>query len=161
MQGDGLTNKNKLQFLGLGSRKLVVLSDQYIDDLYNLYKDKYGKMIKKKKQVVLLKLMNGILNALGNPEITKLTDFKDIDRDDIIKPECVSVYNQMEDELFTCFDKHVCSWYKRKKIKNYIMTFIRYTCIDIGLKYIYKKRETTIIVNNKRYKGIHYMYSIV
>ena len=48
--------------------------------------EKDGKITKdSEKYKVALKLVNKILVNLGKDEITDLTDFKDIDREDIIK----------------------------------------------------------------------------
>ena len=121
--------------------------------------EKPKKNINKKtgKYVILLKLLNKILTNLSKNNITDLTEFQNIDRDDIIKEENVNCYDELENEIFEYFDKAKCGWYRRNRTKNYLLTFLRVACENIGLKfsYIQKNRAKNSLVKT------HIYYSII
>lgn len=167
-----MDRSNKLKLLGLD--KDIKLPDNYIDLLYNSLnnlKDNNDKQIVKKtsskiiketdpKYKILLKFVNEINVNINKPVINKLTDFINIDREDIIKQENNVSFQKMENDIFEYFDKKVCGWYRRKTIKGYILTFLRSTCKDIGLEFKYNQKEICDIINNKSYRRTHLMYSI-
>jgi len=93
------------------------------------------------KYKTLLKLLNNILTNIGKPNIASIRDFQNIDRNDIIKKGNLETFVDFEDELFKVFSKTVCGWYRRNLTKYYILTFIRYACKDINLKFSYKRKD--------------------
>ena len=100
------------------------------------------------KYNVALKFVNMILTNLGKETIDDLTKFKDIDRNDIIKEENKKGFEQMESKLFEYFNKANCGWYRRKKVSNYILTFLRYMCEDLEYSLTYyelKKQQNKIV----------------
>ncbi|ARF08062.1 hypothetical protein Catovirus_1_112 [Catovirus CTV1] len=109
------------------------------------------------KYIILLKLINSILTNLKMNNVDDLTEFKNVDRDDIIKEENINTYNKMEKDLFKYFDKKKCQWYRRTQIKNYILSFIRAACEDIGLNFTYVTKNKT---KNNIVKSYVY-YSII
>ena len=113
------------------------------------------------KSLILLSFVNRILTNLGRPSITILTDFKEIDRDDIIKDINTLLIDELSSEIFKEFSKIKCDWYSRKKIKNYIMSLLRYMCVDVGLKFVYIKKDISTRIGDKTYRSTHYFYSIV
>jgi len=113
---------------------------------------KEPKQKKKKKNIIetdvnspkyktLLKLLNSILTNIGKPNIASIRDFQNIDRNDIIKKDNLEIFADTEDEIFKVFSKTVCGWYRRNLTKYYILTFIRYACKDINLKFAYKRKD--------------------
>ena len=67
------------------------------------------------KYKVLLKLLNNILINIDKQEINDITDFKDIDREDIIKDVNLETLCEMEKELFNeHYNKKKCGYYKTK-----------------------------------------------
>jgi len=112
------------------------------------------------KYKVALKLVNKILVNLGKDEIDDLTKFVDVDREDIIKDVNKKSFEEMEIILFKHFDKAKCGWYKRKKVKNYILTFLRYMCDLIGYEFSYIQRDITTEVDSKKYRKTCMFYSI-
>lgn len=172
-----LSKLDKLKKLGLESN--IALPDRYVDKLYEYFKEELNdkiikesssnkediknfKRVKNKvdesdpKCIVLLKLINCILNNLNKPMIKKLTEFINVDRDDIIKKVNFTSFERMENEIFQYFDKKKSGWYRRNKVEYYILTFLRYACDDIGYNFIYvhKTRQKDSI--NKT----HYFYTI-
>lgn len=112
-------------------------------------KESTVKQFKKHKRVdnsdpryqILLKLVNCILVNLNKPSVTKLTEFVDTDRLDIIKPVNIGCFEKMESEIFKHFDKMKAGWYRRKKVEHYILTFLRYACNDIGYDFTFIKKN--------------------
>lgn len=112
------------------------------------------------KYKVALKIINKILANLGKDEIDDLKKFIDIDRDLIIKDINTKSFWNMEDEIFEQFDKAKCGWYRRKITRNYILTFLRYMCSDLSLKFTYEQVEKTTTINGTNYRKSYMMYSI-
>lgn len=122
-----------------------------IKDAINKDSDKYK---------VALKFINKILTNLGKAEVADLLEFKDIDREDIIKDINKKAFTDMEKELFKYFDKVKSNWYKRKNVLHYILTFLRYLCSDIGLSFDYRKKDINTTIDNKNFRRTHVYYSI-
>lgn len=66
------------------------------------------------KYIVLLKLLNNILTNLGKSNIANLTEFQNVDRDDLIKEENINSYNQMEKELFIIYINFISTCIQKK-----------------------------------------------
>ena len=90
----------------------------------------------KQKYAACLKFINEILKNIGSPEIKDLTDFKNIRREDIISEPNKKVLEEMSEELFVYFNRYLFGWYRRSTTKNYILTFIRKMCNDLGLELV-------------------------
>jgi hypothetical protein len=105
------------------------------------------------KYKVALKFINQILKNLNKTEITDLTEFKGISRLDIIKEENVKSMEDMYDEIFAknAFDKKFLGYHRKKVIKNYILTVLRYMCIDLGLKIVITDKTIQRDLISKKY----------
>ena len=112
-------------------RKILNVELKMIYDDINKPVDNIDKTTDKYK--VLLKFVNKILVNVGKIPITDLREFKGIKREDLIKDITSEIYNNMETELFDCFDKKKCSWYNRKNVNYYVITFLRSATRNIGL----------------------------
>ena len=95
----------------------------------------------KQKYEVSLKFINSLLKNMGKPEIKELTDFKNISREDIISESNKKVLEDMAEELFVYFNKYLFGWYRRSTTKNYVLTFIRKMCNDLGLVFKYEEKH--------------------
>lgn len=113
------------------------------------------------KYKIVLKLANNILANLEKNKIADLTDFKSIERDDIIKDINKKSLSNMEKEIHKYFDKDEISWYRRNYVDHYILTFLRAVCPNIGLKFKFEKKDITTEINGKRFRRTHVYYSIV
>jgi hypothetical protein len=109
------------------------------------------------KYKFVLKIINKILQNIGKNQIEDLINFVNIDRNDIIKNENNQFLFEMEKEIFKVFDRSKCGWYRRKTTKNYILTFLRYSCEEIGFEFTSTQKEKTDDRGNKR---THFLYSI-
>jgi len=156
-----------------------VLSEEEIDCIYNEHilnkknniikkKDKaLDKEVKKKpikiidkstsKYKILLKFINKILVNIDKDEIDDLTDFKNIDRLDIIKPKNKEILDKMAHRLYKYFAKK-SNFYR--KTPSIVLIIIRGLCKQIGLRFVSKQRETGERINNKYYRRTHMFYSI-
>lgn len=103
------------------------------------------------KYQVLLKFINKILSNIGKESIKNLTEFKDIERYEIIKEDNFGILVELKEEIFEHFDCRKCGWYRRKTVKNYILTFLRYALEELNLKLSYRelKKQTDGIVVSK------------
>lgn len=109
---------------------------------------------------ILLELINKILYNIGKNNIDNITNFINIDRDDIIKSINKESLFTMSHELFQYFDKSKCKWERRNTTKNYTLTFLRSACNLLNYKLSYEKKDITTTINNIKYRKTHYFYSI-
>lgn len=115
--------------------------------------------IKEIQKNMLLKFLNRILTNLNRSNIEKLTDFINIDRDSISNQS--KIYEEMQDELFSVFDRVACGWYQKNKIKNFILTFFKKSMVIVGLNIKIEKKEIKEIINGKRFRRNIVYYSII
>jgi tRNA(Glu) U13 pseudouridine synthase TruD len=113
------------------------------------------------KYKILLKLVNQILTNINKPNITKLTEFKDIDREDLIKDIHDESFRALEYKIYDHFDKGASGWYRRKSVKAYILTFLKYACNDINLLFRADSRSVQEVIDGKSFSRTHTFYSIL
>lgn len=113
------------------------------------------------KYKTALKLINKILINIDKDQIDDLTNFIDIDRNLIISDKNKNELVKMEKELFKHFDKKKFGWYSRSSVKNYILSFLRHMCNDIGLKFSYYQKDTNTSANGLNYRKTYTYYSII
>lgn len=115
----------------------------------------------KYKTIVIF--LNGILKNIKCSQINTPEEFINIDREEIIKHVNHEYLLSMETELFKkgAFKKTSVIWSRRKVAKNYILSFLRNACEQIGftITYVYKDKYERI--NNKTYKRNSSYYSII
>lgn len=131
------------------------LSNEQVDEIYNTYVKKANKKIMAevvenvieptkvsiKKDVskttpqykILLELVNGILKNLNKEKITDLTDFKNINRLDIIRKDNTILLDEMSDRIFKHYTKAAVPYHR--KSPNITLNCLRGMCKVIGLKF--------------------------
>lgn len=110
------------------------------------------------KYKVLLKLVNNILSNIGKEKIVEVTEFQNIDRDDIIKEVNITTFRAIEKELFEYYDKYKCGYYK--KSNAYVLNCLRGLVKELGYKLIYTRKELGQIIDGKSLRRTHTFYSI-
>lgn len=105
-----LNDKDKLKAVNIKS--LDDLTKEDIDLIYKAHMKKKKKTIVKKKNnvkkiyeddelyKVILEYLNKILENMNKEPIKKITEFKDIDRNDIIHERNSKILDDMEDKIF-------------------------------------------------------------
>lgn len=106
------------------------------------------------KSKLLLKFVNKILKNIGKSSIESLDEFKNIDRNDIIKDENKKALDDMEKELFAHFNKQRCGYYR--KTDGIVINCLRGMCKETGFTCTIKKKS---ICKNTILKT-HSFYSI-
>ena len=162
---------NKLNALRLKS--LNDLTEEQINMLYKSYrnnndnikvkKDKTKKQIPKlidkttNKYKITLKFVNKLLAKMGENQIEDLTEFRNIDRLDIIKHENKIVLEEMEEEIFKHFNKVKCGYYRKDKSGDgYTLNCLRGMTKEVGLK-LHKDRKD---IYEGKFRRIGMIYSI-
>ena len=112
------------------------------------------------KYKIALKFINKILISIEKNEIDDLTKFTDIDRKMLISAKTKEIFTDMQKELFVHFDKVKCGWYKRNKVQDYILTFLKCMCIEMGLSVKSSKRDVKETIDGVNYRKTHSFYSI-
>ena len=110
------------------------------------------------KYKVALKLINLILVNLGNTEIKDLTEFVNVDREDIIKDINKQSLIGMEGELFPLFNKKDSGYYR--KTGGFVLNCLRGLMKEIGYALTKIKKSKSEQINGKSYERKHYLYSI-
>lgn len=110
------------------------------------------------KYKVLLKFVNKILTNLNKAEVDDLTQFINIDRDDIIKDINKDSLVAMEDELFPLFDKSKVGYYRQTDSRA--LSILRGLVKEAGYDLVRKKKEKSDRFNNYSYRRTHIFYSI-
>ena len=95
------------------------------------------------KKQILLKLLNKILEILKRQGINEITDFNNIPLDDILNIENVNNLFDMESEILQIYNKKDINWYNRKKVKNYLLTFISKACNFNSAYFCYEYNKET------------------
>ena len=112
------------------------------------------------KKNILLVFINKILININGSTITNLTDFVNIDKDDIIKDENKKLILEFEKDFFHIFDKKKFGWSRRNCTKNYILTFIRYACNEVNLDFKSEKKNKYMTINGIKYHKTCMIYNI-
>ncbi|ARF09926.1 hypothetical protein Indivirus_5_49 [Indivirus ILV1] len=110
------------------------------------------------KYKVALKLINKILVNIGKDEINDLTDFKDIDREDIIKDVNKEALTGMEKELFPLFNKDKVGYYR--KTNAIVLNCLRGMMKEIGFSLVKVQKGKMIQINGKSYEKSCMIYHI-
>lgn len=109
------------------------------------------------KYKVLLNLINKILVTMGREQIDDLKNFKSIKRSDIIELQDANNLLGMNKELFKYFNEDESLWHMRYDKKDYIVSFLKYACQDIGFKLA--SIQKTISLKSKITKVTYYAIS--
>jgi hypothetical protein len=146
------------------SKSKKEIKDDYSEDIDSDVSediDDYNEVnIIDKKNRLILKYVNGLLKNMGKGKITDLTEFKNIDRDDIISTDNVEHLEVMAKELFKVFDKFKCRYYPTTA-KSRPLNVLRGIIKDVGI-YTLVGVNTDIyeLFNNKRVRRSAMLYSI-
>lgn len=140
--------------------------DEYIDILYeNMIDNKKVQTDEPKKVYVnidkttdkykiLLKYVNGLLKNMGKEQIDDLTEFKNIDRLDIIKEKNRQLFNKMAPFLFKHYDKMNCGYYRNKGSPNEPLNCLRGMVKELGL--FFKRTHYTKSIKGRNKSLCHY-----
>jgi hypothetical protein len=107
------------------------------------------------KYKITLKLINIILVNLGKDETEDFTDFKNIDRVDILKDDHKEQFDEISEEIYKLFTKIKCGYYKKKD--NIIYNSLKYMCKDLG----YKLQSKNKSIQKNKINNTYILYSIV
>jgi len=101
--------------------------------------------------IAILHLLNIILTNIGRESITEITQFVNIDREDINK---ISLETIKDDTIFLFFIKN------RTNTKSVILNTLRNMIKNIGYDFSYIQKEVYEEINGKKYRKTHTFYSI-
>lgn len=115
-----------------------------------------------KKYGVLLKFVNKLLENIGKDEIGLLTDFKVINRKDILTTENDETLDGMTKELLKHFDKRKSGYYHNKTRKGRVINILKGLCKQVDHKLKATGKEVYIELDNgERARKSATYYSIV
>lgn len=112
------------------------------------------------KYKITLEFLNALVIAIGKPAINNITQFKDILRSDLMKPQCENVLNEHIGKIIEIFGKSVIRYNTRSKSKCYLLTVIKYLSSLCGYKFQSKNVHNKSKKNNIYVATLHTYYSI-
>ena len=120
-----------------------------------------GQELEQIKYNLVLKLLNKFLINMNKPEITDLTYFKDIVRQDVITEANYKVVEEMEPEILKYFDKAKSGYYQKKRSEeNYPVNFLRGLLRQINYELENMKKDMSVNINGINYRKTFMIYSI-
>lgn len=123
--------------------------DETVSDVYDKIKKRLMEKLTK-KYCITLKLVNEILKNCDRPEINELTNFKHIDRHEIIDKKNTQILEKMLPEIQEYFGK-------KPKTDEYILTILRNMCKQLTLHFKQKYKN----VQKNGHVTSYVLYSIV
>lgn len=167
---DNISRKEKLSALKLNEN--IVIDNNVLDQLYNTFiakestlnkdTDKNETTIKKHdpKHIMLLKFLNAVLECLGKENINDPTEFKNVNKDDIVN-QCSNLVDIYLEEIAKIFDKANISYYNRKSTKTYVITLLRKMTRLCGYEWEMKRRYKTKMIDSYNFKrDPYFIYNI-
>jgi len=141
---DNLNDKDKKTMFGIMIKhKVVEIDDTGVDMTTPKYK-------------LVLRFLNLILVNIGKRPISKVTEFKGVDRLDIIRQENMDSFEEIEDEVLELYDKKDIKFYDKNKVDTYVLSFLRSSCCDLGLDFGFYRKN----IYTKGSRSKHAFYSI-
>lgn len=142
--------EQKIKTLGIEKWKIPLddkLTTRYINVLYKEIMNESQREIAMKKYIppkkeqydIIMILLNKILKNCGKPEIAHALDFREINKIDLLNEKNINLIDEMKDDIFKHYDKNDSGYYRRANIKNYLLTFLRYACKELKMKFTSKK----------------------
>ena len=133
--------------------------DEVENDEYNEHE--IDKKFEKKK--IVFYFLNDLLSiGMKKEKIRKFIDFKQIDREELLKKDCELVLKEYLPRLVCFFGKIKTKYENKYKIKNYIISLLEAILKDIGYvlveKNLIKQSHVTNDIFRHEYK---YYYSII
>lgn len=110
------------------------------------------------KYVCMIGFLNDVLTLLGKERIRTVNEFKDIARNDLMKPECVELAKDRMLELCSVFGKKQLRFDRMHTIKSVVISLIKYMTTEIGHNFVSSRIDKTIVIDTNQYKKV---YSIV
>lgn len=104
------------------------------------------------KYIITLQFLNALLTVLNKDNIDDIIMFKDIKRDDLLKPECNAVLEDYLEKLTKQFGKIKLRYRRRNNTKNYIITIIK--CLSSICGYTFKSynHQTVKKINTNEFQ---------
>lgn len=144
---------------------IIGLSDNELKEIYNRYSKKPKKnntvlydTSKIDKTTDKYKVFLKFVSAIVNKKLNDITEFIEVDREDIIKEENKNKLIKMEKELFEHFNKDKSGYYR--KTDSLVLNCLRGMCKELGVNLIMIKKNKYDTFNNKVYKRSGYYYTI-
>ena len=137
------------------------IDDKIINEIYNKVvktKNNLKQTIKLSKDdskyIILLDFINDILKTMGKKAVTDINQFNNIERDNIIKQNCVDVMNSKYDKIVALYGKTSIHYRFRYTTKDYILSLLRSMTKVCGYQLKSEKKFDTVTVGKYTQKKI-------
>ena len=142
---------------------------------YHITKPKCDKVDKDHiKYISLLKFLNALLSelsesvctsklvSLGKDTINEITEFKNIPKEEIVKPKYDKLINKHLDEMIKAFGRTKLHIRMRPTIKEYMISILRSMVTWCGYSFaIIQSKKLSIVTTNTYSHNLFYLYCII
>ena len=154
-----VTREEKLKTIGLPiDYKSDKVNDESITEIYNkimemnnpqklkgIISTKTSKYEKVNDQSdtykITLTFLNDLLKVFNKQEITKITDFKEINRNDLTNPKCDEILNAHLPIIINHFGKTKIRHNEKNDHKCYILSVIKYLTMYCGYNFVSNRTQ--------------------
>lgn len=84
---------------------------------------------------ITLEFLNTILTTMEKEQINDITEFKDINRNNLIKDECKKIVDDYLERIIKQFGKTKIAYRNRNTVDHYIISLIKYMAINCGYSF--------------------------
>ena len=104
--------------------------------------------MKSEEYIITLKFVNGLLKNMGRAQISDLTEFCNIPRNDIISEKQVKLLEDMTEEIFSVFNKVKCQYYNKSEswVFNVLKSMVKINGLNIISRYKTKYVNRTRVI---------------
>lgn len=100
------------------------------------------------KYEILLKFVNKLLENMKMSQISDLSEFKHVKREDLLSEENNQIYEEMKEEIHKYYNKIN----QRESIKNYLLSVLKSMCSEMFMKF-----ESETVRKKINGKSIYYI----
>lgn len=152
LNNDNMVIDNNKINLMISMVNSVVKRDNYINSNVDMTSPKYK---------MLLKYCNMILKNIGKSPIMDLREFKDIEREDIIKKQNIHALHQIENDIFKVFNRSKSGYYRNLNSEAFALNVLRGLCKQIdGVQLKFYQKDKSQYINGKSVRWKRSFYSI-
>jgi len=168
--GQTISKEDKLKAIGLPiDFNKEKITDDILDEIYNevveenqkkqkclknvtgIKKSKYEKVDNDSTTYKLtLNLLNDLLKQFGKNPITEITQFRDIDRNNLLDSKCDEILNAHINEIINHFGKTRIRYNTRSESNCYVLSLIKYLTSLCG--YTFSSTRSNYLVKDSHGK---------
>jgi hypothetical protein len=103
------------------------------------------------RYVLTLQILNAVLAKLNKPKINNITEFKNMDKEDLLKSECKNIICSHYQIILDLFKKYGVTEFFQLKGNIYVINFVRFLAINCGYNFVSMQKEVRKRTDKHKY----------